>query len=647
MTNYALILDNNAYNFVELMRNEPKHCLIRDLTTKVEKKIKLDNLILSFDQNPKALAIQIDALSAEIDLPLLWELCAEQEVWAWDDLVELYYGNNDLTKKLALFKSITGIDKSLLSESTNQPNMASASENQTLTDSTTCSGKMLNWPSGTLVYFNYQGQEQFKRNNENEIRERKLLFKQQQENETRAIKLYQQLINLEKPDWSIDPLTLINKPDKNSLEYKVAFKVAKELKLTLTELLFRLGYISSVEELLITAFVKQYFPQGTELAPLVINDHSTDITLNDKLNVFSIDDSMTTEIDDAFSLQKKDDGSFIIGIHISAPALNHELLNIASERLSTVYYPGHKITMLPENVISHYSLDQGKELPVVSIYFDLDADMNILENETKLERVVIKENLRTESLEQLFNNENLSVDHGYPYENELKTLHRFALKLEEKRGRPSVNQLTVDYNFSFENGKIQIKPRLRGNPIDKLVSELMILANCSWGRMLTNAFIPAIYRVKQPMQPVTMTLTPNSHTGLNVDYYTWASSPLRRAVDLINQSQIISLITKQKPLSATDFAVANIVEYFDKTYAEYLKFQDSLERYWSLRYLEQENIHQVQATFTYRNNVQLDGVPIMLDVGNITKAQPPGTVITLAIDNFNFVNQTFDFKLVS
>ena len=192
-----------------------------------------------------------------------------------------------------------------------------------------------------------------------------------------------------------------------------------------------------------------------------------------------------------------------------------------------------------------------------------------------------------------------------------------------------------------------IKPRLRGNPIDKLVSELMIHANGSWGRMLTNAFVPAIYRVKQPMQPVTMTLTPNSHTGLNVDYYTWATSPLRRAVDLVNQAQIISLITKQKPLSATDFAVANVVENFDETYSAYLKFQDSIERYWSLRYLEQENIHQIKATFTYRNNVQLDGVPITLDVSTQTKAQPQGSEIMLTIDNLNFLNQTFEFKIIT
>jgi exoribonuclease-2 len=413
------------------------------------------------------------------------------------------------------------------------------------------------------------------------------------------------------------------------------------------ELLFKLGYIKSIEEMMENNFIRQYFPDGTELADFTISDHAEDLPLNSERKVFSIDELMTTEIDDAFSISQTATG-WLVGVHISAPSLNQDLLDIASERMSTVYYPGHKITMLPENVIAHYSLDQGKQLPVVSIYFVLDNDLNIIENYSLLEQVIVKDNLRTEHLELHFNTENLEQEQGYPYENELKFLHKFALKLEEGRGRSSVNQLMVDYSFVFaDDGKIQIKPRLRGNPIDKLVSELMILANCSWGRMLTNAFVPAIYRVKQPMYPVTMTLTPNSHTGLNVDYYTWASSPLRRAVDLVNQSQIISLITKKKPLSATDFAVSNVAEYFDDVYSSYLKFQDNMERYWSLRYFEQENITKIKATFTYRNNVQLDGVPIVLDVSTITKSQPAGTEIWLAIDNLNFVNQTFDFKLTN
>jgi len=610
MTDLALIYDDNSYKIVRLLSQDKKSVSIELLdANKLQKKIKFDNLVDNFSSSdPEKLITSVSTLSQEIDQELLWELSSDNQLWNYESLAELYFSDSSLAHKIALFITLTSPE----------------------------------------IYFVYnQKEKKLKRCNQEEINQHKLQIAKQKEYQEKFDRIYNKLINKEQPEWQIDPLSLLNKPDKNSIEFKASSKAAKELKLTLAELLFELGYIKSIEELMTTNFIRHYFPQGTELADITINDHSEDIPLNDPIKVFSIDDSNTTEIDDAFSVEKINDG-WKIGIHISAPSLNKELLAIASSRISTVYYPGHKITMLPEQIISHYSLDQGKELPVVSIYFTIDNEMAVVSHESKLELVKVSDNLRTETLEQYFNTENLSIDHGYPYESELKLLHKFALALEEKRGRPSVNQLMVDYNFSFsDDGQVIIKPRLRGNPIDKLVSELMILANCTWGRMLTNAFIPAIYRVKQPREPVVMTLTPNSHTGLNVDYYTWATSPLRRAADIVNQSQIISLLTKTKPLAATDYAVANIVENFDDVYSAYLKFQDSMEHYWSLRYFLQENITQVNATFTFKCNVQLDGVPIQLDISHLTTMQPAGTVIKLAISDINLINQTFNYRIIN
>lgn len=610
MTDLALIYDDNSYKIVRLLSQDKKSASIELLdANKLQKKIKFDNLVDNFSSSdPEKLITSVSTLSQEIDQELLWELSSDNQLWNYESLAELYFSDSSLAHKIALFITLTSPE----------------------------------------IYFVYnQKEKKLKRCNQEEINQHKLQIAKQKEYQEKFDRIYNKLINKEQPDWQIDPLSLLNKPDKNSIEFKASSKAAKELKLTLAELLFELGYIKSIEELMTTNFIRHYFPQGTELANITINDHSEDIPFNNTIKVFSIDDSNTTEIDDAFSVEKINDG-WKIGIHISAPSLNKELLAIASSRISTVYYPGHKITMLPEQIISHYSLDQGKELPVVSIYFTIDNEMAVVSHESKLELVKVSDNLRTETLEQYFNTENLSIDHGYPYESELKLLHKFALALEEKRGRPSVNQLMVDYNFSFsDDGQVIIKPRLRGNPIDKLVSELMILANCTWGRMLTNSFIPAIYRVKQPREPVVMTLTPNSHTGLNVDYYTWATSPLRRAADIVNQSQIISLLTKTKPLAATDYAVANIVENFDDVYSAYLKFQDSMEHYWSLRYFLQENITQVNATFTFKCNVQLDGVPIQLDISHLTTMQPAGTVIKLAISDINLINQTFNYRIIN
>jgi hypothetical protein len=59
----------------------------------------------------------------------------------------------------------------------------------------------------------------------------------------------------------------------------------------------------------------------------------------------------------------------------------------AAARLSTVYMPGYKITMLPDAVVQAYTLQEGRDCPAVSLYVTLDeATLAIAHSETRLER---------------------------------------------------------------------------------------------------------------------------------------------------------------------------------------------------------------------------------------------------------------------
>ena len=72
------------------------------------------------------------------------------------------------------------------------------------------------------------------------------------------------------------------------------------------------------------------------------------------VTAFSIDDESTTEVDDALSLTDLGNGTKRVGIHIAAPSLaikpGDKIEKNIMERLSTVYFPGSKITMLPEKL---------------------------------------------------------------------------------------------------------------------------------------------------------------------------------------------------------------------------------------------------------------------------------------------------------
>lgn len=611
---HTIINDAGQYKLAKLLESKKNYHHVTILPEQINKKIKLAQKIYEVvTNNPDTFLQDVEREVATIDTQLLWELLDDSDDHIRIDALSQIYFGNECThlKQTALLIAL----------------------------------------SRQYIHFIDYSDGSFKKCSPLEQEKRQTILDKEQQKQQLYDSYYNAFSNLTLPDIPLDSkeiLRLINKPDKGSIIYKVLLKVSKELNLTPLEIFHKIGLVPDLEHFLVDSFMLETFPSG--ISYKYDNDPNKIMQcadVNHTLRVFSIDDTHTTEIDDAFSVTYLDSG-FIIGVHISAPALDQNLQEMVADNISTIYYPGNKITMLPLETIDAYSLWEGKTLPVTSIYFKLDSEFNIMEYHSHLETVTIEKNLRIEELEHIFSPEDTDINNNYPFKHELSILYKFACSLEQTRGKPSVSSITKDFNFTFLEGKIIVKPRIRGNPIDKLVSELMILANCSWGRMLTNAFIPAIYRVKQPNFPVKMTLSADSHTGLNVSYYTWATSPLRRSADYINQRQIISLITQQKNhYSNLDHTLLQVVEDFDKKYAKYIDFQVKMERFWSLKFLLQEQISEVTATFVFRSKVQLDNVPIELDLGGTTTIRHRGTQVKLKIFNINLTKLSFDFKIMS
>ena len=147
----------------------------------------------------------------------------------------------------------------------------------------------------------------------------------------------------------------------------------------------------------------------------------------------------------------------------------------------------------------------------------MTPDFELVGFETRIDPLRSR-NLRHVELEKVFNEDTLISDPGvdYPFKHELIWLWHFANALEKRRGKYDPSRTPqLDYNFAINDGKVSITPRKRGAPMDKLVSELMILANCEWGRMLGEADIPGMYRA-QSMGKVRMTTRPEPHIGLGV-----------------------------------------------------------------------------------------------------------------------------------
>ncbi|HKO66609.1 MAG TPA: RNB domain-containing ribonuclease, partial [Burkholderiaceae bacterium] len=240
-------------------------------------------------------------------------------------------------------------------------------------------------------------------------------------------------------------VTLLVRPDRNSTELKALEQAANESHMTPLRLLLACGAISSPYQWHVESFLAQHFPRGTAFSTEAIApSNAGDLPLA-PARAFSIDDSATTEIDDAFSVQTVGDRTRV-GIHIAAPATvlprGHPIDTVARARMSTVYAPGLKYTMLPEEWIASLSLNEGRDVPVMSLYVDVDPlTFEVLSTESRLERLRIETNLRHDRLDAIVTEATIGDGQfDSPHAAELSTLWYFARNLlaqrEQVRGRP-------------------------------------------------------------------------------------------------------------------------------------------------------------------------------------------------------------------
>jgi exoribonuclease-2 len=434
---------------------------------------------------------------------------------------------------------------------------------------------------------------------------------------------------------------LLYSPDRNKPEAKALEQACKQTGLTPARLFERCGLLPDAHEYHLQRFVHEFFPRGVRFPAHHVPGLPEGAPLAEA-HAFSLDDVGTSEIDDAFSLQRTG-GRLRVGIHIAAPGLafgpGSPLDALARERLSTAYMPGRKFTMLPEDVIQRFSLDQGGERLAVSLYFDVGPDWRVGARYTKLERVPIAANLRHaqyDRLNELFESGGRA---GLAYEEDLRALWQIALALEARRGRPSAGALVLDYSFHVEEGRVRIVPRKRGAPLDKLVSEMMILANTSWGELLAERDVAGIYRV-QSTGKVRLSVHPEPHEGLGVSCYAWMSSPLRRYVDLVNQWQLIAAVGGQRaPFSRNSDTLLAALRAFEVTYARYDEHQRAMETYWVLRWFEQEAIDSLEAVVLRENLVRIERAPLVTRVPSLPTLEP-GTRVRVEVGQMDFLERT-------
>ena len=244
-----------------------------------------------------------------------------------------------------------------------------------------------------------------------------------------------------------------------------------------------------------------------------------------------------------------------------------------------------------------------------------------------IERLHVARNLQHNVLDVVFDEQ--AVRDGrtdFDYGEQLMLLYRFAAALEKSRGQDPNRVQRTDYSFYVEDDRVRIERRKRGSPVDKVVSELMILVNAQWARLLADAGLPGLFRT-QASGKVKMSTVPARHEGLGLDQYIWASSPLRRYADLVNQRQLISILRGVQPAFApNDQELFEIMRGFELAYEAYADFQRTMERYWCLRWLLQEGVTEIAAEVVRDDLVRLESVPLVCRAHALPSLPPAGRV---------------------
>jgi len=596
---HALYEDGGKFHAGRVM-SETDASLQVELASGKRAKVKTANVLLRFaEPQPDALLRDAEAAAAEIDLDLAWEFAPEGE-FAFAELARDYFGAG----------------AGAVQEAAALVRLFSAPH-----------------------YFRRLGKGRFRKAPEEIVKAALLGIERKRQAAAQVDAWAAQIVAGDCPQPVREQIyRILFKPDKNALEYKAVVEASRRSGRSPLDVLQAAGAIDSPYEFHWRRFLFEEFPRGTGFADVAVPPPPGELALA-PAQAFSIDDSATTEIDDALSVAGLGSGRVTVGIHIAAPALAlvpaSPVGQIARERLSTVYIPGHKLTMLPDPVVEAFTLAEGRDAAVVSLYVSVDeATLAATASETRLERVRIAANLRHDVLEAQVNDAAIAagLPESLPFARELTFLHAFAsaLKRERERVRGKPESFgRADYTFRIDRDgdgaitgdeRVEIVPRRRGSPLDLIVAEAMILANSTWGGWLAACGVPAIYRSQASLAPgvkVRMGTQPAPHAGIGVAQYAWSTSPLRRYVDLVNQWQIVACARHGRtaalvaPFKRKDTELLAAIADFDASYAAYNAFQSQIERYWSLRWLQQNGVDELAATVLKDGLVRADALPLV------------------------------------
>jgi exoribonuclease II len=328
----------------------------------------------------------------------------------------------------------------------------------------------------------------------------------------------------------------------------------------------------------------------------------------------TLDDSDTVEVDDALAIEPLGDGALRVRVHIAlvadfvtkGGALDAE----AAARATTVYLPETTVRMLPDVISCEAaSLLAAHERPVLTTDVTLSAEGELLDSSIYPARIRIAERVDYDRANALLENE---TENG-PAADTVRQLYDAALKLRENRRRAGaiLTQRRESKVRVQEGNKIEIEILDSASPSRTLVAEFMVLSNFVAARYAAMNRVPIIYRV-QPQsgldyasQRPRLSLYPEYHAGIGLDYYAQLSSPIRRYADLVLQRQLLAALAGHGAPYNVD-ELLKVLAGAESAEDSGRELERRAKRYWTLRYLLENEMNRPLAAWVTRDGASAE-----------------------------------------
>ncbi len=334
-----------------------------------------------------------------------------------------------------------------------------------------------------------------------------------------------------------------------------------------------------------------------------------------KLSLMTIDGQATIDFDDALSIEDRGD-HYRLGIHIvdvghfipKGSVIDGE----AFKRASSIYMPDRKISMLPAHLAENLcSLKVGELRPAISTMIKLTPAANIIDYEIIPSLVKVKHQLSYYDVNLLAEKDKAIV-----------ILRDIAAKYRESRLSSGAVHISLpDINVWIdEDDSITVNKIDRESPARMLVAELMIMGNWLSARFLADHKIPAIFRTqpdprerlyrgeegtlfqnymqRRYLSRFILNTEPKRHSGLGLDFYVTATSPIRKYFDLVTQRQLRSAFGMEKAYTREE--IDKITMSLQQPMSNVSRIQQRRNRYWILKYLEKKIGQKEEAVVLYK-----------------------------------------------